>query len=113
MEERSIYLKEVFAKNGFSLSEKQVEQFELFYDMLIKKNKVMNLTAITEYREVVVKHFLDSVFLAKYVDFSGGPTMIDVGTGAGFPGNGCLRFFSSPICVCSELSRRESDCRNP
>ena len=86
MEERSIYLEEVFAKNGFSLSEKQIEQFELFYDMLIEKNKVMNLTAITEYREVVVKHFLDSVFLAKYVDFSGGPTMIDVGTGAGFPG---------------------------
>lgn len=86
MEERNIYLKEVFAKNGFSLSEKQIEQFEIFYDMLIEKNKVMNLTAITEYKEVVVKHFLDSVFLAKYVDFSGTYSMIDVGTGAGFPG---------------------------
>ena len=86
MEERSIYLKEVFAKNGFSLSEKQIEQFELFYNMLIEKNKVMNLTGITEYEEVIEKHFVDSLSIVNIFDLSEINTVIDVGTGAGFPG---------------------------
>lgn len=80
------YLKSVFEKHGFSLTDRQAQQFKQYYDMLIEKNKVMNLTAITEYREVVVKHFLDSVYLAGYEDLSGEISLIDVGTGAGFPG---------------------------
>lgn len=71
------------------LSQAQKEQFIKYYEYLVEKNKVMNLTAITEYEEVIVKHFLDSLSLVKVQDFSGkieGKTMIDVGTGAGFPG---------------------------
>lgn len=71
------------------LSQAQKEQFIKYYEYLVEKNKVMNLTAITEYEEVIVKHFLDSLSLTKVQDFSGkaeGKTMIDVGTGAGFPG---------------------------
>ena len=46
-----------------TLNNSQLEQFELYYDMLIEKNKVMNLTAITDFDEVIEKHFLDSLFL--------------------------------------------------
>lgn len=80
------YLKSVFEKHGFPLTDQQAQQFQLYYEMLVEKNKVMNLTAITEYKEVVVKHFLDSVYLAKYENLSGNISVIDVGTGAGFPG---------------------------
>lgn len=80
------YLRTVFEKHGFLLTDQQVRQFRQYYEMLVEKNKVMNLTAITEYREVVVKHFLDSVYLGKYEDLSGEISVIDVGTGAGFPG---------------------------
>ncbi|MCI7100338.1 MAG: 16S rRNA (guanine(527)-N(7))-methyltransferase RsmG [Lachnospiraceae bacterium] len=80
------YLRTVFEKHGFLLTDQQVRQFRQYYEMLVEKNKVMNLTAITEYREVVVKHFLDSVYLGKYEELSGEISVIDVGTGAGFPG---------------------------
>lgn len=71
---------------GIRLSEKQLEQFQCYYERLIEKNKVMNLTAITEYEEVVDKHFIDSILLGSVKEFSGKKRVIDVGTGAGFPG---------------------------
>lgn len=69
-----------------SLSDKQLEQFNTYYEMLIEKNKVMNLTAITDYDEVILKHFIDSLALAGYIDLTKPLKLIDVGTGAGFPG---------------------------
>ena len=57
-------LKEYFDKLNIELSDRQIEQLNTFYDMLVEKNKVMNLTAITEYDEVVIKHFADSAALA-------------------------------------------------
>ena len=69
-----------------SLSEEQMNQFLTFYEMLIEKNKVMNLTAITEFEDVVEKHFLDSLSLVLSVDLDQPFTFIDLGTGAGFPG---------------------------
>lgn len=71
---------------GIRLSEKQLEQFQCYYERLIEKNKVMNLTAITEYEEVVDKHFVDSILLGSVKELSGKKRVIDVGTGAGFPG---------------------------
>ena len=70
------------------LSERQMEQFYRYYEMLTEWNKVMNLTAITEMEEVVTKHFVDSLSLGEAVpDFAGhGWRVMDVGTGAGFPG---------------------------
>jgi len=68
------------------LSSGQLDQFLMFYEMLIEKNKVMNLTAITEFDEVMKKHFIDSLSLVKVCDVSGSLSLIDVGTGAGFPG---------------------------
>lgn len=71
---------------GIRLSEQQLEQFQCYYERLIEKNKVMNLTAITEYDEVVDKHFVDSILLGSVKELSGKKRVIDVGTGAGFPG---------------------------
>lgn len=68
------------------LSEKQIEQFIKFYGMLVEWNKVMNLTGITEYDEVIEKHFVDSLSIVKAIDIMKVNTVIDIGTGAGFPG---------------------------
>lgn len=69
-----------------TLTDRQIEQFMMYYEMLIEKNKVMNLTSITEFNEVMKKHFVDSLSLVKAVDLSKTESLIDIGTGAGFPG---------------------------
>lgn len=71
---------------GIDLTDLQVDQFNRFYQMMVEKNKVMNLTGITEYGEVVEKHFIDSLSIVKIIDINKVSTVIDVGTGAGFPG---------------------------
>ena len=71
---------------NIELSEEQIQQFLDYYELLVEWNKVMNLTAITEFDEVIEKHFLDSLCLVKNMDLSKPLTMLDLGTGAGFPG---------------------------
>lgn len=71
---------------GITLSEIQIKQFLIYYEMLTEWNEVMNLTAITEYEEVMKKHFIDSLALVKAYSLTGNINVIDVGTGAGFPG---------------------------
>ena len=68
------------------LSDVQFDQFLTYYEMLVEKNKVMNLTAITEFDEVMKKHFIDSLSLVNVCDINENLSVIDVGTGAGFPG---------------------------
>lgn len=84
--DKSVKLREACGKTGIDLSNRQAEQFMIYYDFLIEKNKVMNLTSITEYEEVVQKHFVDSIALAQALDLKQYSSLIDVGTGAGFPG---------------------------
>ena len=69
---------------GLELSDKQIEQFSKYYDILVEWNKVMNLTAITEKEDVIIKHFVDCGTILKYL--KDGENVIDIGTGAGFPG---------------------------
>ena len=69
-----------------AISDKQKEQFVKFYELLVEWNKVMNLTGITEYEEVNEKHFVDSLSLVKAIDVNKVDSVIDIGTGAGFPG---------------------------
>lgn len=71
---------------GLSLTEKQLEQFERYYELLVEWNQKMNLTAITEPREVAVKHMIDSLSAWNPQLFSPKASLVDVGTGAGFPG---------------------------
>lgn len=79
-EEMEINLKAL----GLVLSDEQIKNFYDFMNLLIEKNKVMNLTGITEPKEVILKHFIDSLTALKYINENN--TVIDVGTGAGFPG---------------------------
>ncbi len=73
---------------GISLSDEQYTRFIKYYELLVKWNEVMNLTAITDYDEVVIKHFVDSLSIVKAFSAEelSGKTLIDIGTGAGFPG---------------------------
>lgn len=71
---------------GVELSPEQIQQFLTYYEMLVEWNEVMNLTAITEYEEVMKKHFVDSLSLIQTFDVNKKVSVIDVGTGAGFPG---------------------------
>ena len=68
------------------LSEEQLDQLQKYFELLVSWNEKINLTAITEPNEVAVKHFADSLSVFNYVDFQKGASVIDVGTGAGFPG---------------------------
>ena len=68
------------------LTDKQAEQFKLYYQLLITSNELFNLTTITELRPVLAYHFTDSLMLGKFVDMSTISMIGDVGTGAGFPG---------------------------
>lgn len=77
---------EELEKLGIVLTDHQLDQFEKYYEMLIEKNKVMNLTAITEFDEVIEKHFLDSVNICHLLNLQSEIRLLDMGTGAGFPG---------------------------
>ena len=70
----------------FNLSGAQLEKFEKYYNMLVEWNEKMNLTAITEPEEVIKKHFVDCLMIFKYAEIPTGAEIIDIGTGAGFPG---------------------------
>ena len=87
------FLLQSFDALDIHLSDVQANMFLKYYQMLVEKNKVMNLTAITDYHDVVIKHFVDSLSCVKLLPefdvisaFNGGASVIDVGTGAGFPG---------------------------
>ena len=79
-------------EKGISLSSRQLDQFERYYELLVEWNEKMNLTAITEKEDVYLKHFYDSISAAFYVDFTGVQSLCDVGAGAGFP--------SIPLKIC-------------
>lgn len=71
---------------GWTVNDRQGEQFQRYWELLVEWNEKMNLTAITQPEEVVEKHFLDSMTLLSWGKLRQGARVIDVGTGAGFPG---------------------------
>ena len=80
------YLKSQISKLGIDLTDLQTDRFLLYYRMLVEKNRVMNLTRITDFSDVVNRHFADSLAICRYIDFSKVRNILDLGTGAGFPG---------------------------
>ena len=80
------FLKKAAQAEGFLLSDQQLAAFERYAELLVEWNQKINLTAITEPEEIAVKHFVDSLMLLKYIDLPENGSLIDVGTGAGFPG---------------------------
>lgn len=92
---------------GVNLTDFQVQQFLTYYEMLIEWNEVMNLTAITDYDDVMKKHFIDSISLVKAYDVSQEKSVIDVGTGAGFPGLALkIAFPNLKIILLDSLNKR-------
>ncbi len=79
-------LKKELKKLGIELTKKQEEDLEKYYKLLVETNKKTNLTRITEEKEVYLKHFYDSLTIVKVIDLKGDLSLIDIGTGAGFPG---------------------------
>lgn len=81
-------MKKIFETYGIILSKEQVKMLNTYYELLVSENKKMNLTSITEYEDVIWKHFLDSSFLMldDIWKNSNSAKVLDVGTGAGFPG---------------------------
>lgn len=71
---------------NINMNKYQLNQFIEFYKLLIEWNKLMNLTNITDFDEVVIKHFIDSLTLVKAMELNHTSSIIDIGTGAGFPG---------------------------
>lgn len=78
------FLTQTFKKYGFELTTLEQQQFEKYFEFLVQENQKFNLTAITKFEDVVVKHFIDSILPAKEIKQNA--LVIDVGTGAGFPG---------------------------
>ncbi|MCH5205999.1 MAG: 16S rRNA (guanine(527)-N(7))-methyltransferase RsmG [Oscillospiraceae bacterium] len=76
---------EMFSKAGITVSERQSDQFLTLFDFMVEYTKNVNLTAITEFEDVVTKHFIDSVLPFTMMEIPENASFIDVGTGAGFP----------------------------
>ena len=92
---------------GVTLTDNQIENFLTYYEMLAEWNQVMNLTAITEYEDVMKKHFVDSISLVKAYDVTKEAFVIDVGTGAGFPGLALkIAFPNLQVTLLDSLNKR-------
>ena len=99
-------LKDGLEKLNISLSQDQEDKIFKFYNMLIEKNKVMNLTRITDRQDFITKHVLDSLLIAKVKDVTGSK-ILDIGTGAGFPGIPVKIFFpDTEILLLDSLKKR-------
>ena len=100
-------MREELSEFSIELSEHQLHQFYQYFELLVEWNKVMNLTAITELEDVVTKHFVDSLSLVKAVSDLSDEKILDMGTGAGFPGSPLkIAFPELKITLLDSLNKR-------
>ena len=100
------YIKSEFSLSGITLSNEQADKFLKLYDFMISYNKNVNLTAITGFEDVVVKHFIDSVLPFHSLCIKDGTSFTDVGTGAGFPSLPLLIYNNSLKCTMLEALQK-------
>ena len=94
-------------KLGLELTEEKLQKLEKYYNILVEENKKINLTRITEKKDVYLKHFYDSLTITKVIDLNDNITLIDIGTGAGFPGIVLKIFFPNlKITLLDALEKR-------
>ncbi len=97
----------MLSEKGIPLSEKQMEQYEIYYSTLVEWNEKMNLTALTDKSDVYLKHFYDSLTAGFYYDFTQPLTLCDVGAGAGFPSLPIkIAFPNLQITIVDSLNKR-------
>lgn len=98
---------EEIEKLGIEVTDQKLKQLDLYYEMLVEYNKVMNLTGITEQEEVYLKHFYDSLTICKIIDLNKSESLCDIGSGAGFPGIVLKIFFPNlKITLVDSLNKR-------
>ncbi len=90
-------LKDEASKMNISLDENMLEKFEMYKNLLVEWNEKINLTSITDDYEVIMKHFVDSLEIVKYINKN--ENIIDIGTGAGFPGIVIAIYFNSNVNI--------------
>ena len=83
---RAEYIEREIKKTGVNLTREQADQLVSYYDMIVERNRVMNLTRIVDFEDAVAKHFVDSLTLCRVIDPKSVKSVLDIGTGAGFPG---------------------------
>lgn len=97
----------MFASVGLTISEAQEQKFRTLFEFMVEYNKNINLTSITEFEDVVIKHFIDSILPFSMLGIRGDETFIDVGTGAGFPALPLLIYFPELTgTLCDSLAKR-------
>ena len=100
-------LKQDALQFGVELDENQLSQFYRYYEMLIDWNEKINLTAITEFEEVIKKHFLDSISIGRLLNQKEEVSILDIGTGAGFPGIPIkIAFPNTKVTLLDSLNKR-------
>ena len=86
MEDIKGYIKEKAQDIGIEVTEEQAQRFQIYAETLIEWNEKMNLTALKEPKEIAMKHFIDSLSIFNHIELTQGAKVIDIGSGAGFPG---------------------------
>ena len=107
MNEKLQYIIDTFCSAGLTIDRNQARKYFTLYEYMIEYNKNVNLTSITEFNDVVIKHFIDSVLPFARLDIENGASFIDVGTGAGFPALPLMIFRSDlKATLCDSLGKR-------
>lgn len=107
MSDRTRYIIEKFGEAELSINEEQALQYLTLFEYMVEYNKNVNLTSITEFEDVVMKHFIDSVLPFSCLDIEKGTSFIDVGTGAGFPALPLMIFRPDlKATLCDSLGKR-------
>ncbi|MEL7567596.1 MAG: 16S rRNA (guanine(527)-N(7))-methyltransferase RsmG, partial [Dehalobacterium sp.] len=92
---------------GFDFTEEQLDKCQKYHDLLMEWNSKINLTAIKDQKEIAIKHFIDSIMCLKYVNINSNENLIDVGSGAGFPGLPIKIFFPAiRLVLLDSLAKR-------